>query len=93
MMRQAEEHYHMAASWKEFLEGSRDPRGDLSPDIKHLPHRAGHLLDRCRRTGAPVVTKNKPWSLLQKLQALKRGPRASAINHVDFLRDEFVNMT
>jgi hypothetical protein len=90
---QAEERYHKAASCEEFLEESRDPRGGLSPNVKHLPHRAGHLLDIWRRTGAPVVTKNEPWSLLQKLQALKRGTHASAINHINFLTDEFVNMT
>jgi hypothetical protein len=50
-------------------------------------------MDRWRHRGAPVATKNKPWWLLKKLQALKRGPHNSAINHVDFLRDEFVSMT
>jgi hypothetical protein len=85
--------YHEAASWGYFLESSRDPRGDLSPDVKQLPHRAAHLLDRLRLTGAPVVTKNEPWPLAKKIQALNRGLYASAINHVEFLRDEFVNMT
>jgi hypothetical protein len=93
MVRNSEERYHKAASWEAFLEESRDPRGDLSPDVKQLPHRAAHLLDRLRLTGAPVVTKNKPWSLAKKMLALKRGPHALAINHVDFLRDEFVHMT
>jgi hypothetical protein len=93
MVWQAEDRYHKAASWEEFLEGIRDLRGDLLPGVKNLPHRAGHLLNRWRRTGAPVVTKNKPWSLCQKLQALERGPHNSAINHVEFLRDEFVSMT
>jgi hypothetical protein len=73
MVRQAEERYHKAASWEQFLEESRDPRGDLSPKVKHIPRRAGHLLDIWCRTGAPVVTKNNPWLVLQKLQALKRG--------------------
>jgi hypothetical protein len=43
--------------------------------------------------GAPVVTKNEPWSLAKKILALNRGPHASAINHVEFLREDFVNMT
>jgi hypothetical protein len=93
MVRQSEERYHKAASWEEFLKESRILRGDLSPVVKHLPRREAHLLDRLRRTGAPVVTKNEPWSLAKKLRALNRGPHTSAIDHVDFLRDEFVNMT
>jgi hypothetical protein len=40
MVRQAEDRYHKAASWEEFLEGSRDPRWDLSSGVKNLPHRA-----------------------------------------------------
>jgi hypothetical protein len=93
MVRNSEERYHKAASWEDFLEEIRDPRGDLSPDVKQLPHWAAHLLDRLRLTGAPVVTKNKPWSLAKKMIALKRGPHVSAINHVDFLRVKFVHMT
>jgi hypothetical protein len=93
MVRKSEERYHKTSSWEEFLEESRDRRGDLSPGVKQLPHRAAHLLDRLRLTGAPVVTKNEPWLLANKLRALKRGPHASAINHVDFLRDKFVNIT
>jgi hypothetical protein len=92
MVQQAESRFHKASSWEEFIEGSRDPRGDLTPGIKNMPHRARHLLDRWRRTGAPVLTKNKQWTLKQKLQALSRGAHLSAINHVDFLRDEFVSM-
>jgi hypothetical protein len=93
MVKKTVNRYHEAASWEDFLESSRDPRGDLSPDVKQLPQRAAHLLDRLRLTGAPVVTKNEPWPLAKKIQALNRGPHASAINHVEFLRDEFVNMT
>jgi hypothetical protein len=93
MVKRTVKRYHEAASWEDFLESSRDPRGDLSPDVKQLPHRAAHLLDRLRLTGAPVVTKNEPWPLAKKIQALNRGPHASEINHVEFIRDEFVNMT
>jgi hypothetical protein len=92
MVQKTVDRYHKAASWEDFLESSRDPHGDLSLDVKQLPHRAAHLLDRLRLTGAPVVTKNEPWSLAKKILALNMGPHASAINHVEFLRDKFVNM-
>jgi hypothetical protein len=65
MIAQDERRFHKASSWEEFIEGSRDPRGDLSPGVKNLPHRAGHILNRWCVSGAPVVTKTKPWSLQQ----------------------------
>jgi hypothetical protein len=78
--------------WSEFINKCKDPRGDLHPNVLHLPHRAAHLLNRLRISGATVARSSAPWSLRQKLSALERGSHQSAKQHVDFLCSEFVNM-
>jgi hypothetical protein len=79
-------------SWSEFLSKCKDPRGDLHPEVLRLPHRATHLLNRLRVSGATVATSSAPWSLQQKLAALKRDSHQSAKQHVDFMCGEFVDM-
>jgi hypothetical protein len=70
---------------------SRGP-SDLCPNVKDLPHPAAHLLGHLEARGAPVVMKTGPWSAAQKASALRRGPHKSALEHVDFLRQELVDM-
>jgi hypothetical protein len=65
--------YEASSSWEEFIAHCKDPQGDLQPAIKTLPHRAAHLLDNLRRTGATVAMKTEPWSRQRKVEALKRG--------------------
>jgi hypothetical protein len=83
---------HSSKSWSDFDNKCKDPRGDLHPDVLHLPHRASHLLNRLRVSGATVATNSTPWSLQQKLSALERGSHQSAKQHVHFLCGEFINM-
>jgi hypothetical protein len=78
-------------SWEEFVVQSRGP-SDLCPDVKELPHPAAHLLGHLEARGAPVVMKTGPWSTAQKSRALRRGPHKSALEHIDFLRQELVDM-
>jgi hypothetical protein len=84
--------YKSTTTWGEFVAQCRDPTGDFYPDVKHLPHRAAHLLDTLRRSGATVGMKTEPWSRQRKDEALKRGSHQSALLHTDFLCDEFVDM-
>jgi hypothetical protein len=84
--------FNSSATWEEFVNKCKNPRGDLHPDVQHLPHRAAHMLSRLRVSGATVATKSAPWTLQQKLAALARGFHQSAKQHVDFLCGEFVNM-
>jgi hypothetical protein len=81
-----------STSWSEFINKCKDPRGDLHPNVLHLPHRAAHLLNRLRSSGATVATSSAPWSLQRKLSALERGSHQSAKQHVDFLCSEFVDV-
>jgi hypothetical protein len=48
------------SSWVEFVNKSKDYRGDLHPYVAHLPHRATHLLNRLRVRGATVSTNSDP---------------------------------
>jgi hypothetical protein len=61
---------YYSKSWSEFVNKCKDPRGDLHSEVLHLPHRAAHLLNRLRVSGATVATNSAPWSLQQKLSAL-----------------------
>jgi hypothetical protein len=40
--------YESTTTWGEFVVQCRDPTGDFHPDVKHLPHRAAHLLETLR---------------------------------------------
>jgi hypothetical protein len=84
--------YEASSSWEEFVAHCKNPQGDLHPAVKTLPHRAAHLLDTLRRTGATVKMKTEPWSRQRKVEALKRGFHQSANLHQEFLCEEFVDM-
>jgi hypothetical protein len=38
--------FNSSKSWSEFLGKCKDPRGDLHPEVLHLPHQATHLPNR-----------------------------------------------
>ena len=78
-------------SLTEFLQQEKDPRGNFHPNVGKLRHPAAHLLTRLKTSGAPVVTKNKPWNRSQKIAALERGPHKSAKEHLPFLREEYTD--
>jgi hypothetical protein len=92
LVERATRQFESSSSWEDCVAKSKDPRGDLHPNVAHLPHRAAHLLDRLRVRGATVATKPNPWSMNQKLAALHRGTHQSANQHVEFLCKEFVDM-
>jgi hypothetical protein len=92
LVERATRQFESSSSWEDFVAKSKDTRGDLHPDVAHLPHRAAHLLNRLRVRGATVATKSDPWSMTQKLAALHRGTHQSANQHVEFLCKEFVDM-
>ena len=66
-------------------------RSDLHPLVKELPHPAAPLLDRLRKNGAPVVLKSPPWSPAVKQARFLRGPHKSALEHSEFLAQEFLD--
>jgi hypothetical protein len=76
----------------EFVAKCRDPRGGFHPGVKHLPHRASHMLGRLRTQGSTVGLKTGKWSRAQKLSTIKRGSHQSACQHSDFLCEEFFDM-
>jgi hypothetical protein len=84
--------YEASSSWEEFVAHCKNPQGDLHPAVKTLPHRAAHLLDTLRRTGATVAMKMDPWSMQRKVEALKQGSHQSANLHQDFMCEEFVDI-
>jgi hypothetical protein len=84
--------FESSDSWEHFTSKCRDPRGYLHPNVKHLPHQAAHLLDRLQVHGATVATKTAPRSLQHKLTDFARGSHHSAIQHVEFLCEEFIDM-
>ncbi|KAK1732360.1 hypothetical protein QTG54_016952, partial [Skeletonema marinoi] len=55
-------------------------------------HPAKRLLKFYKGRGAPVKLATKPWSQEQIWRALQRGPHKSCSEHLDFLREEFVDM-
>ena len=64
---------------------------DIPADISEIPHRAGPLLNRLRRNGAPVVLKTAPWDKAKLDRCAKRGAHKSAYEHLEFLREEFLD--
>jgi hypothetical protein len=84
--------YEFTTTCGEFVAQCRDSTGDFHPDVKHLPHRAAHILDTLRRSGATVAMKTEPRSRQRKDETLQRGSHQSALLHTDFLCDEFVDM-
>jgi hypothetical protein len=63
--------YKSTTTWGEFVAQCRDSTGDFHPEVKHLPHRAAHLIDTLRRSGATVGMKTEPWSRQRKEEALQ----------------------
>lgn len=55
-------------------------------------HPACRLLRHYRARGAPVVLASRPWTPERLQQALRRGPHKSALENLDFLRDEMAAM-
>jgi hypothetical protein len=76
--------------WKEFIRQRRDG-GDLA-HLDNVHHPARRLLKLYQRRGAPVKFKTGPWSRQRINQAIKRGPHKSCMEHIDFLKEEFVEM-
>jgi hypothetical protein len=89
---QASQLYNSCDNWEELVPLLRGSRGDFNPQVARVPHRAAHLLNRLRLTGAPVTTITPLWSPQRKLEALLREPHQSALQNVPFLRREYVDM-
>jgi hypothetical protein len=92
LVHQASQLYNSCNNWEELVPLLRGSRGDFNPQVAHVSHRAAHLINRLRLTGAPVTTSTPPWSPQRKLEALLRGPHQSALQNVPFLRKEYVDM-
>jgi hypothetical protein len=65
-------------------------RSDISTNVKGLPHKAAARLDRIRRQGVPVVLQSAPWPKPLIRERFERGPHRSALEHIEFLAEEFV---
>jgi hypothetical protein len=48
LVNQSIAHFEHSTTWPEFVNKSGDYLGGIHPDVKHVPHRASHLLDRFR---------------------------------------------
>ena len=73
------------------LVSQRRPTSDFS-SLDNLPHPARRLLRSYAYKGAPVKFSTPPWTRQQLEQASKRGPHRSALQYIDFLHEEFVDM-
>ena len=76
-------------SWEAFVSSLRVTT-DISPDVRHLPHKAGRLLDHLRRRGAPVPLRTPPWTDQHLRRAIHRGPHKSARDQVEFVCREIL---
>ena len=76
----------------ETLVGQRRSRGDFASLDKIRSHPAHRLLRQYKSRGAPVVLSTAPWTPDQVRAAIDRGPHKSALEYVDFLRKEMVDM-
>jgi hypothetical protein len=92
LVHQATQLYNSCANWEQLVPLLRGDRGDFHPNVAQVPHRAAHLLNRLRISGAPVTTSTSPCSQQRKLAALLRGPHQSAHMNIPFLQTEFLDM-
>jgi hypothetical protein len=92
LIQEALDIFQSSNSWEEFVPKVRDARGDFHPDVGKVPHPAAHLLNRFQIAGSPVTCSGIPWTFAQKAEALTRGSRQSARQHIPFLRQEIINM-
>ena len=92
LIQDAARRFEQSSNWDQYIQQSRDPVGDFHPDVAHLEHPAAHLLSRLSKVGAPVCMASPPWEQERRDEALRRGPHKSAKEHIDFLREEFVDM-
>jgi hypothetical protein len=92
LIKEASQLYIDSSIWEDFVPKVRDARGDFHPNVGTIPHPSAQLINRFRVGGAPVECSCTPWSFAQKSTALTRGPHQSALRHIPFLRQEFVDM-
>jgi hypothetical protein len=92
LIARANQQFTSSSSWSEFVNKCKDPCGDLCPDVQHIPHRAAHLLNRRRVSGATVATKSAPCTPQHKLASFNIESHQSSKQHVEFLCGEFVDM-
>lgn len=76
-----------SASWEAFGSSLR-PLSDISPTVRHLPHKASRLLDHLRHRGAPVPLTTPPWTSERLRRAVRRSPHKSARDHAAFVFQE-----
>jgi hypothetical protein len=68
-------------------------KSDLSAQVATLVrHPAAPLLNHHHKQGAPVTMQTQPWSQERRAAAMHRGPHCSALDHIEFLREEFTAM-
>ena len=88
LVRELSDLYANAPSWTEFVESFRG-RSYLAETVGNLPHPAAPLLDKWRLEGVPILSTSEPWSTEDKDTRFERGCHPSALEHADFLREEF----
>lgn len=74
-----------------FVQQRRGP-GDFASLKKVRGHPAHHLLKHYKNHGAPVALRTAPWTRQQIAEAMTRGSHKSALEYLDFLREEMKDM-
>jgi hypothetical protein len=69
----------------------RRPTSNFS-SLDNLPHPAQRLMRSYAHQGAPVKFATPPWTCQQLQRASKRGPYRSALQYIEFLCKDFVDM-
>ena len=64
---------------------------DFTP-LNNVHHPVKRLLSFYKHRGAPVKFATPPWTRHQVTRALNRGPHKSCFEHLDFLKEEFLDM-
>ena len=84
--------FELASTWEEFASALRGTRSEFHSQVASLPHPAASLLAELSDVGASVETSTPCWNDGRKTAAMSRGPHKSARDHIEFLRQEFVDM-
>lgn len=90
-VQQALQRLSKSTTFEDFIRASQGP-SDLHCNIENLEHPAATLLAEYRDNGASFQTTSPEWDQDRICQAVERGAHQSALQHLDFVRDEFVDM-
>lgn len=91
LVQQAKEEASLCPTLEDYLATIKS-KGDLQPSVQDITHPAAQLLKTLQHQGASVIMNTPQWTATRKQETLNRGPHHSAVEHSEFVREEFVDM-